>query len=68
MAKKDKPDPAAVSLGRRGGRATAKRGPDYYRKINAMRKTKAGGRPRKRANGRKGRNPGVLESERPGLG
>lgn len=40
-----KPDPAAVSLGRKGGQATAKRGPDYYRKINTMRKTRAGGRP-----------------------
>ncbi len=44
MAKKD---PAAVSLGRKGGQATAKRGPDYFRKIAAMRKTFAGGRPPK---------------------
>jgi len=39
-------EPAAV-LGKMGGKATAKRGPDYYRKIAGMRKTKAGGRPRK---------------------
>jgi hypothetical protein len=41
-------DRAAVSLGRRGGRKTAERGPEYYRKISALRKTKAGGRPRKK--------------------
>ena len=38
--------PAAV-LGAKGGKATAKRGPEYFRKIAAMRKTRAGGRPRK---------------------
>ena len=36
-------EPAAV-LGKMGGKATAKRGPDYFRKIAAMRKTRAGGR------------------------
>jgi len=35
----------AASLGEKGGKATAKRGSDYYRKIAAMRKTHAGGRP-----------------------
>ncbi|MGA8597011.1 MAG: hypothetical protein WB676_20050 [Bryobacteraceae bacterium] len=40
--------PAAV-LGSLGGRETAKRGPEYFKKIAAMRKTKAGGRPRKRS-------------------
>jgi len=40
-------DRAAVTLGRRGGRKTAERGPEYYRKISGLRKTKAGGRPRK---------------------
>jgi hypothetical protein len=35
----------AATLGKKGGKATAKRGPDYYRKIAAMRKTHAGGRP-----------------------
>ncbi len=40
---------AAVELGRRGGRVTAKRGPDYFRKIAAMRKTRAGGRPPNKA-------------------
>ena len=39
-------EPAAV-LGKMGGKATAKRGPEYFRNIAAMRKTKAGGRPRK---------------------
>jgi len=44
MAKKN---PAAVSLGRRGGKATAERGPDYFKKIQAMRKNRKGGRPPK---------------------
>jgi len=39
-------EPAAV-LGRKGGQVTKKRGPEYFRRIAAMRKTKAGGRPRK---------------------
>jgi hypothetical protein len=38
-------EPAAV-LGKMGGKATAKRGPEYFRKIAGMRKTKAGGRPK----------------------
>jgi hypothetical protein len=38
----------AVSLGQRGGQKTAERGPDYFKKIAAMRKTKSGGRPGKR--------------------
>lgn len=38
-------EPAAV-LGKMGGKATARKGPEYFRKIAAMRKTKAGGRPR----------------------
>lgn len=36
----------AVTLGAKGGKTTAKRGSEYYRKIAAMRKTCAGGRPR----------------------
>jgi hypothetical protein len=44
MAKKNS---AAVSLGRRGGKATAERGPEYFRKIQAMRKNRKGGRPPK---------------------
>lgn len=39
-------EPASV-LGKMGGKATAKRGPEYFRKIAGMRKTRAGGRPRK---------------------
>jgi len=39
--------PAAAVLGARGGKSTAKRGPEYFRKIASMRKTKAGGRPSK---------------------
>jgi hypothetical protein len=35
--------PAAI-LGTKGGIKTAKRGPDYFRKIAAMRKSKKGGR------------------------
>lgn len=38
---------SAVSLGQRGGQKTAERGPDYFKKIAAMRKTKAGGRPKR---------------------
>jgi hypothetical protein len=39
-------EPAAV-LGKMGGKATAKKGSEYFRQIAAMRKTRAGGRPRK---------------------
>lgn len=39
-------NPPAVSLGKLGGLATAKRGSEYFRKIAAKRKTKSGGRPR----------------------
>lgn len=39
-----------VLFGSRGGQKTAERGPDYYRQIAAMRKTRAGGRPRKAKN------------------
>jgi len=37
----------AVALGKKGGKATAKRGSDYFRKIAAMRKENKGGRPKK---------------------
>jgi hypothetical protein len=43
-----KKDPHAVALGRKGGRKIAKRGPDYFRELQAMRKSKKGGRPPKR--------------------
>ena len=36
----------AVALGQKGGLKTAARGPEYFSKIAAMRKTKSGGRPR----------------------
>jgi len=36
----------AMKRGRKGGAKTAERGPDYFRQIAAMRKTKAGWRPR----------------------
>jgi hypothetical protein len=39
-------EPAAV-LGKMGGKATAKRGSEYFRKIAAMRKTRSGGRTKK---------------------
>jgi hypothetical protein len=39
-------NPAAM-LGRVGGQKTAERGPEYFKQIAAMRKTRAGGRPRK---------------------
>jgi len=37
----------AATLGKRGGTETAKRGPDYFRKISGMRKRHEGGRPPK---------------------
>jgi hypothetical protein len=37
----------AATLGAKGGKKTAKRGSDYFRKIAAMRKEKKGGRPPK---------------------
>lgn len=36
----------AATLGSKGGRATAKRGSEYFRKIAAMRKERKGGRPK----------------------
>jgi hypothetical protein len=45
-----KKDPAAVELGRKGGRVTAKRGPKYYKKIQGQRKNFKGGRPPKPKN------------------
>jgi hypothetical protein len=45
-ARKSKPkNPAAVELGRRGGQQIAKRGAEYFRKLQAKRKTRRGGRP-----------------------
>jgi hypothetical protein len=38
---------AATMLGKLGGKATAERGPEYYKKIQALRKNRKGGRPRK---------------------
>jgi hypothetical protein len=44
---------AAVAMGSKGGKATAKRmakkDPDYYKRIAGMRKKRAGGRPKKTA-------------------
>jgi len=37
----------AATLGKKGGKKTAERGPDYFRKIAAMRKERKGGRPPK---------------------
>jgi hypothetical protein len=37
----------AVTLGSKGGSKTAERGPEYYARIAAMRKSRKGGRPRK---------------------
>jgi hypothetical protein len=37
----------AATLGKKGGKITAKRGPEYFRRIASMRKNKKGGRPRK---------------------
>jgi hypothetical protein len=43
-------DPAAVALGRKGGKAIAERGPDYFRQLQAKRKDRKGGRPPKAEN------------------
>ena len=40
-------EPSAAALGKRGGLKTAERGPEYFKKIAGMRKTRAGGRPPK---------------------
>ena len=37
----------AAALGKKGGKITAKRGPEYFRKIAGMRKKHKGGRPPK---------------------
>ena len=37
----------AATLGAKGGKVTAKRGPEYFAKIAAMRKERKGGRPKK---------------------
>lgn len=42
-----KAKPPAAVLGAKGGKVTAQRGPEYFAKIAAMRKTRAGGRPSK---------------------
>ena len=39
-------DKTQKELGRKGGRKTAERGPDYFRQIAAMRKTRAEDAPR----------------------
>src|SRR5947209_4313720 len=44
---KPTPESIAAELGKRGGQETAKRGSDYYAEIAGLRKTKAGGRPKK---------------------
>ena len=40
-------DPAAVKLGRKGGKVIAKRGSEYFRQLQARRKKRKGGRPPK---------------------
>jgi hypothetical protein len=40
-------DPAAVKLGRKGGKQIAKRGAEYFRQLQAKRKKHKGGRPSK---------------------
>lgn len=37
---------APAKLGSKGGRKTAERGSEYFRQLAAMRKTRAGGRPK----------------------
>jgi hypothetical protein len=40
-------DPNAVALGRKGGEAIAKRGSAYFRALQAKRRNRKGGRPKK---------------------
>jgi len=40
-------DNPAAQLGSKGGKKTAVRGPEYFKKIAGMRKARKGGRPRK---------------------
>ena len=47
LIRQTKLSPAAV-LGHKGGSTTAKRGSQYFRELAAKRKTRAGGRPKKR--------------------
>jgi hypothetical protein len=42
-----KKDPAAVKLGRKGGKKIAKRGSEYFSQLQAKRKNRKGGRPPK---------------------
>jgi hypothetical protein len=42
----DAKNPAAVELGKLGGKKTAERGPEYYAEINAKRQNRLGGRPK----------------------
>jgi len=44
---KKKKDPAAVALGRKGGKKIAKRGSEYFKQLQAKRKHRRGGRPPK---------------------
>lgn len=39
-------NPAAVELGKRGGKKTAERGPEYYAALQAKREKRGGGRPK----------------------
>ena len=39
-------NPHAVALGKKGGKKTAEKGPEYYTEIQAQRKVRAGGRPK----------------------
>jgi NAD(P)H-dependent FMN reductase len=49
LLKQERTKPAAA-LGHKGGSATARRhGPEHYRRMAAARKTRSGGRPRKKA-------------------
>src|SRR5438067_6212907 len=41
-----KRQPDATALGAKGGKTTAKRGPEYFARIAGMRKERKGGRPR----------------------
>jgi len=51
LVKRKHPELFAVELGRQGGRAIARRGSEYFSKLQALRKQRKGGRPRRNGRG-----------------
>jgi len=47
LVKRKHPELFAVEMGRKGGEAIARRGPAYFRALQAKRRSRKGGRPKK---------------------